>query len=350
MSKHTQEITTMSTKLPGAAPNLPSSIDAIDSAIASGAFGSITENLLAEARRNPDLDWNATIEHVLTRRVVSVGNRQYEICLMAIPLVGDLGEAFVPFKSTAAVLKEAQNRGLITTDHGLVFLDTPVPRETIATLSMEALYNIPTRLFERAARHMPVEVIETRRHADDHEQMDSMLLLGLVYWRSGMTMSPLLTSRHAQADLAEIVRQHMLFERITASTPHLSIRALPMAPLYKATRALAQHRLHSYIAKLINACDTDMAGATITVLSAEDVIGDYVIHLDLTTSEGDAPYSLVLELSTLCEGNAADYLEGLTRYLQEQGVPNIKTSFFSRALCTADADSDMPLYAATPIH
>ena len=347
----------MSVKTPSA-PKPSTTIDRIGSAMAAGAFNSITDQLMDEARQNPAVDLNATLRHVLTRRTMYVGTRAYETCLIAIPLMGDLGKPFESFRSVKHVLHEAEQMGITGIDDGLALLDMALPKTTLSGLSYEQLYNLSSGLFDRGVRNKLTKLLDVQ-NLSGHDCVNAAVVIGLLYWRSGNALPALLTNTTAQHQLGELVRRHMLFERITAQTPFTRISAVSAAPLYEAVRGMSQCLVRNCIAQVLSSLDQDIESATISVITGgraahhsamEGVVGDYAIEIAFASKDAPANQAIILELNSLCDGNAVESIDALTLALAEQGIYKIDCQFYAHAASPVSSDEhEAPLYVTARI-
>ena len=333
-------------------------IEQIHSAMAAGAFSNMAHQLVMEARRNPHLDWNETIKHVLSRRVIDVGPRRYETCLIGIPLFGNLGTTFSKTTAIRDVLKAAQRQGLTEPENGLMFVDVPFSRSAWMNLPYEDLYTIPSRLFESGVRGKKAPILDIESGSGDQSCGNSAILIGLLYWRADRAMPALMTDKIAQARLAEIVRQHLLFEYATATTPGSNLQALPMTPFFDATRAFSHRNLRNGITTFVRDIEEPILSATLSVMTIGagpgdyigEVVGDYLIEVTLQTDKGDNDQSMILQLNTLFDGTPVDSLQKITTRLAKEGIEKVETRFLSRADNLSDLENDVPTYVATSVH
>ena len=325
-------------------------MEVIDSAMAAGAYSSIPGHLLDEARRNPELDWNATIRHVLTMRSIAVGHRTYTTCLVGIPLLGRLGKAFTPIGTVHCILKEAQRANILSKEDGLIFLDSPIPRGTIQLMDFKALYDLSSRLFERGVRQNQISVLDAQLLESEANNVEAAVLVGLLYWRSEKAQPSLLSDHALQRKLADIVRQHVLVECASPENPMPFVHSQPLSTFFEATRESSRHIAKKNVERLYDESVNVPFGAEFNVLSSEQPIGAYQIEVTFLTHQGKSPYILRLSLDTLCDGNAGDYLDLLTAVLKKRGVSTFRTTFFSRVSSSLETDGDIPIYEPTSLH
>lgn len=317
----------------------------LDNAIANGAAGSIPQHLMLAARKNPLLDWNAPLKEVLTRRSIQIGNRRYSTCLVGIPLNGDLGMAFEQVATVPEILKDAQKEKLLAKDEGLIFLDAPLPRSTIQMMSLEDIYHLTPRLFERGVRGSPHPVLDAKITESESRAIDAGLLIGLLYWKADHPAPLLLTDQTSQVKMGKLVERHLAFERATPFAPTPLIQSQPMVPLLDATISSSRNITHRYVASLL-AQSAPAEGALFTVVASGVPWGDYQIEIMLQTRNGFADNRMVLSLDELRDGNINDTLKFLQSEFLSHGITECRIEYHYASF----TDCDEPTHAIMALH
>lgn len=301
--------------------------DLLDSAMSDGAYGTIPAHMMVAARKNPLLDWNAPLKEVLTKRTIQIGNREYSTCLVGIPLHGDLGMAFEQVLAVKEILKEAQSTNLMSKEDGLIFLDQPLPRSTIQLMSIEDMYNLTPRLFERGVRANPNPVLDAKIMEGDVAMIDSAMMVGLLYWKADKPKPHLLTSVAAQEQLAKIVERHMAFERATPSCSAPSIQSSRMEPFLDATITSSRHITKRYLDNLVANNSIVADCATFNVVTDGAPWGEYQIEILLQAVGALGECTMTLCLDELRDGNVSDTLGYLVQELNARGVSDCRIGY-----------------------
>ncbi len=325
-------------------------VETLNSAMAAGLYGKIPDFLIEEARKNPNLDWHDSIKHVLTTRSITVGNRIYSTRLVAVSLFGNLGRAFAPVKTAHAILKEALKKSILAKEEGLIFLDAPIPRGTVQLMDFEDMYNLSERLFERGVREGHAPVLEARLIENEMERVDAAIMVGLIYWRSEKEIPKLLTDNEAQMQLANIVREHVFFDRANPSNPRPYVHALPLKPFFDATRDSSRWIAQQHIARLVARHQGVPIAAQFSVSSSEELIDTYQIEVRLQDAGGASDYILRLQLDSLLDGNTADYIELLRKELSSRGITKFPTMYAKEVSFATSTETETPACMASPLH
>lgn len=313
----------------------------LDDAIANGAYGAIPGHLMLAARKNPLLDWNAPLKEVLNARTISVGNRVYSTCLIGIPLHGDLGTAFAKVMAVTNILREAQAAKLLAKDDGLIFLDSPLPRSTIQMMTVEDIYNLIPRLFERGVRGNQLPVLDARVTEAETANIDAAVMVGLLYWRADGQKPTLLTETKAQASLAKIVARYVAFDRATPACPLPTVESQPMEPFLSATTSSSRHIAKRYLNQLISRVGISADQAVFNVLPSEAPWGEYQIEVTLQTGSSMGQYAMTLYLDELRDGTVSDMLSHLIAIVGQHNIKDCRISYLQTTHATislADAE------------
>jgi len=275
-----------------------------------------------DAWRKPLQDWNVPLKEALTRQTLNVGNRTMKTCLVGIPLHGDLGAAFEQVFAVKDILREIQSAKLLAKDDGLIFLDQPLPRSTIKMMSIEDLYSLTHRLFERGVRGSTSPVVDARITESDLGLIDSAMMVGLLYWDATRQNPRLLYDASAQAQLATVVEKHIAFGRSTPSRPQPSIQSQPMQPFLDATVSSSQQIIRRYLDNLLISSEITPDAATFNIVSTSAPWGEYYIEVVLQESNVLSKCQLSLCLDELRDGNICTMLNYLIGEMADRGVIN----------------------------
>lgn len=293
--------------------------DLLNRALANGAYGTIPGHLMLAARQNPQLDWNAPLKDVLTRRDIQVGNRQYAACLTGIPVHGDLGRSFDPVATIPNILKDMRTSRLLAKEEGIIFLDTPLPRSTIQMLSVEDMYNLIPRLFSRARdNHEPV--LDARITECESGHIDAGVMVALVYWKADQPSPLLLSNAAAQLELARIVAKNLAFDRATPFMPRPGIRASRLEPFFDATKTTSREIAERYMDLLMYRLRGESTQATIEVITSGEPWGPYTVNIEFLDGGDPSEYCLALHFDELRDGNVSDMLDFIVGELEKRGI------------------------------
>lgn len=322
----------------------------LDSAMSDGAYGTIPAHLMVAARKNPLVDWNAPLKEVLTKRTIQIGNREYNTCLVGIPLHGDLGMAFEQELSVKEILREAQSAKLMSKDDGLIFLDKPLPRSTIRLMSIEDMYNLIPRLFERGVRGNPNPVLDARITESDVVMIDSAMMVGLLYWKAEKSKPRLLTSIAAQEQLANIVERHVTFERATPYCRTPLIQSSRMEPFLDATISSSRHITKRYLDNLIANTSIVAEYATFNVVTNGTPWGEYQIEILLQAAGVLGECTMTLCLDELRDGNVSDTLRYLVHEFASRGVSDCRIGYHQMNYSSVISDDEEIVRSPVPLH
>lgn len=301
--------------------------DLLNNGVANGVYGNAPGLLMLAARKNPYQDWNVPLKEVLTTRTIDVGNRAYATCLVGIPLHGDLGLAFEHILSIKEILRGAQEAKLMSKDDGLILLDQPLPRSTIQLMSVEDMYNLTPRLFERGVRGSPIPVLDARITESDQSDIDSAMMIGLVYWKEGRAAPRLLTDPSAQMQIAEIVKRQVVFERVTRFCRQPVIQSNRMEPFLEATISSSRHIIKRYLNRLFANSGIETDGATFNVVTSSAPWGQYQIEIVLQASGRSGDQKATFDLDDLRDGNVCDTMDFLVNEVRARGALEIHVTF-----------------------
>lgn len=324
--------------------------DLLDSAMSDGAYGNIPAHLMVAARKNPLLDWNAPLKEVLTKRTIQIGNREYTTCLVGIPLHGDLGMAFEQVLAVKEILKEALDAKLMSKDDGLIFLDQPLPRSTIQLMSIEDMYNLTPRLFERGVRGNPNPVLDARIMESDVAMIDSAMMIGLLYWKAEKPKPRLLTSMDAQEQLAKIIERHVAFERATPFCRSPSIQSSRMEPFLDATISSSRHITKRYLDSLVANNSIVADCATFNVVTDGAPWGEYQIEILLQAAGVLGECTMTLCLDELRDGNISDTLGYLVQEFASRGVSDCRIGYQQMNYSSAISDVEEIVRSPVSVH
>ncbi len=324
--------------------------DLLQRAVANGAYDSIPGHLMVAARRNPFMDWNAPLKEVLTKRTITVGNRSYASCLIGIPLHGDLGSAFEQVISVKEILREALGCDLMSKEEGLIFLDQPLPRSTIQMMSVEDMYNLTPRLFERGVRGNPGPVLDARITESEIGMIDSAMMVGLLYWREGRQKPRLLTDPVAQAMLAEIVKRHVAFDRATPFCPQPWIQSQRMETFLEATISSSRNIMRRYLDRLFASSSITPDAATFNVVTSGAPWGAYHIEVLLQSNGEFGDCAMSLSLDELRDGNVSDTLAFLTAQMIARGITDNRTAYQQTNYASVASDAEEIVRSPIALH
>lgn len=324
--------------------------DLLQSAVANGAYDSIPGHLMLAARQNPYMDWNAPLKEVLTKRTIQVGNRNYTSCLIGIPLHGDLGSAFEQVISVKEILREALDARLMSNDDGLIFLDQPLPRSTIQLMTVEDMYHLTPRLFERGVRGSPEPVLDARITETELGLIDSAMMVGLLYWREERAKPRLLTDATAQSMLSEIVKRHVTFDRATPFCPLPWIQSQPMEPLLDATISSSRKIMQRYLDRLFATMAMTPEAATFNVVTSSTPWGAYHIEVLLQANGELHDCAMSLALDELRDGNVSDTLAFLTAQMVARGITSNHTAYQQTNYASTASDAEEIIRSPIALH
>lgn len=324
--------------------------DLLQSAVANGAYDSIPGHLMLAARRNPYMDWNAPLKEVLTKRTIQVGNRSYSSCLIGIPLHGDLGSAFEQVLSVKEILREAIDANLMSKDDGLIFLDQPLPRSTIQLMTVEDMYHLTPRLFERGVRGSPGPVLDARITETEIGLIDSAMMVGLLYWREERAKPRLLTDKAAQSMLSEIVKRHVTFDRATPFCPQPWIQSQPMEAFLDATISSSRNIMERYLDRLFASTTMTPDAATFNVVTSGTPWGAYHVEVLLQGNGELHDSAMSLSLDELRDGNVSDTLAFLTAQMVARGITANHTAYQQTNYASVASDADEIIRSPVALH
>ena len=327
-------------KTPAAETTLQSMTDLIDEALSGGSYGSIPSFLLNAARTNPHLDFNSTIQHVLTWRKMKVNNRTYSTCLIGIPLSGQLGRAFDPISTVPALIKEAFSESLLSKEDGLILLDSPVPRSTVQMMNVEDLYHLSSRLFERGVRGNPDPVLSARLMENEMDNVEEAIMVGLLYWRSDRPLPQILMDGKAQQRLAENVRRHLFFERASVFCPKPIIEAQPMGTLFEATQASSSQIIIRHLDRLIERGHSKPIRADLKIIMSDELFGIHHVDVLLHDEQGSGKHVLHLAFDAVRDGDFSDRVQFMIQQLAIRGIADIRTQYLSLKEVSVDPVSE----------
>ena len=286
-------------------------------------------------------------------RTIQVGNRSYSTCLVAMPLHGDLGNVLENPLPVKSILSAAQEAKLISPRDGtgLAFLDTLLPRSSIQTMTFEDIYNLTPRLFDRAVLGQPVSVLDVKADSNEECDVSSAMLVGVLYWNPNKGMPKLLTQKPAQAELAEIVRRHVFFERADVYRPRPNIISQPLLPFLDATRSSSRLIMQRYIDRAIAATEEYPDAATLNVVGVEgdESTGEYNIEILLQYKGVLAGSFVGLYLDDLRDGQVNEVLAFLKDEMHKRGIAQCKISY-QQVLLNPTNDSDEQVRTNFAIH
>lgn len=300
----------------GAAPESNTDQENLHSILNHGNPADVAQWLMENGGVEDPAQRIGRLRHAIQERVVAVGQRTYNLRLMAVPLVGNVRVTSDALQTTKALLTAAKQRKILGAEDGVVMLNVVLSRGPLLQIPMQDLYALPARLFAHGAQGRSDQpVLEHELHEKDTISPAAVLLV-LLYWKTGTEQPAILTDQAQQIAFGKLIGEFVEFEQ-SASGESRGVWGCRLQPFFDAVSFSTESILRAQINRVMSSPDVSKAReVSVELCLIDDDAGGRVSTM-FSLDGKQLPIGHGIMIDPLLDGNMGQMAERLERICRE---------------------------------